>query len=196
MSTRYLFGDTISYKVRFENAAGVGIANATGVIYIYRNSDKQFWNGSAFQVGRVSLTMFEISETNQIGQWVFEFPTNLTGALAIDEYIAEFEDTSGNSVNRSEFDSALVGGFIDPIVTDIKRLLGLSHENFVLDPTAFTTNGIMSAGDVYIYDSKANADADGRTIATGAIAKYAVVSPHSSTTGQLIKFTQTKEVLT
>jgi len=192
---RFNFGDIIKFKTRFEDLNDDGITDASGVIFLYRESGvKEYWNGTSFQVARVSVVMLEVGEVNHAGVWEFSFDTSV--GLAIDEYVAEFRDTSGNSVNKIEILNALVGGYLDPLVTDIQRLLGLNHENFVTEPTAFATpSGIMTVGDVYLYDTKANADADGRSIATGLIAKYHVEAPRSPSTGFLIKFTQTQETI-
>lgn len=185
---RTQYETTTPFIARF-TSSGTPILNATGVIFIYRVSGtKEYWNGSSWQTARVSVSMTEISETNQPGDWIYLFDNSV--GISIDEYVIEMVDTSGNSDNPIERLALLVGGYIDPIVESISRLLGLSHENFVLDPTSQAVTGVMTAGDVYIYDNATNATADLRTVPGGLTYKYHVEAPHSLA-GILIKFTQT-----
>lgn len=186
---RELHKKTTVFIARF-TLAGVPVLDATGVIFIYRVSDKKYWNGSTFVTTRVSNAMTEISEINQAGDWSYSFDNSVGNA--IDQYIVEIKDTAvGKSDNLIERLELAVGGYIDPIILDIKRLLGLNHENIVIEATAVAINGELTTGDVYLYDTPANATADGRTAITGLTDKYHIESP-LTVEGKMTKFTQTK----
>ena len=187
---REQFNKTTTFITRF-TSAGVPILTATGKIYIYRNSDKQYLVGGSWQVVRATSTMIKISDTNQPGQWRFEFDNTVDSALSIDQYVIEMVDDSGNSDNPINLLEMYVGGYIDPIVADIKRLLGLEHDNFVTEATAISLNGKMTQGDVYIYDSAVNATADIRTTPGGLIYQYHIEAP-LTVSGNFDKFTQTR----
>lgn len=185
---RFDSGDIIPFETRFEDDNGDGIPNAVGVVYIQRFSDNQYLNGSSFQVARTSVAMFEIDETNSVGKWRFNFDTSLGNDT--DTYLAEFEDTSGNSVNTLELLTAFVGGYINTLVETAARNLALSKDNFVLDPTLFSIDKVMVEGDIRMYDTPANAVIDNGV--TGLIYEEHIVAPRND--GKLTKYTQTRVV--
>ncbi len=201
MSTeRFKEGQIIPYQGRFEDGAGNGITDAAGVIAIRRTSNNNYWNGATWQVAFVTNVMSEISDANVPGFWKYDFDSSVGDA--VDNYVAEMIDTSGNSSNKLGLSFSYVGNYIDSIETTVDdtntkvtaqdaqllKILGLQHENFVLEPTAFENNE-MTAGDVRIYDSKATAELDDKV--SGLIAKYSVTAPRTG--GELDKFTQTLE---
>lgn len=184
-SDRFDFGDVIKYEARFEDGAGAGITNAAGKINIRRKSDDTFWTGFVWQAAPFEIIMDEISDANVPGQWKFDFDT--APHLSVDQYVASISDSSGNAVNRINQQLAYVG---ETAANDeLKRLLGLSHENFVFDPLTYDTQGRMITGVVRCYDSKANADTDDNS--TGILYRYDVDSVRTIE-GFLGKFTQTR----
>lgn len=81
----------------------------------------------------------------------------------------------------------------EDMVASLARLLGLSHENSVMDVTSFTL-GKLAAARVRLYDSKANADAASAASPgaynTGKVAEYAINAVYSGF--DLLKYTVTK----
>jgi len=88
-----IIGNTEPLEAQFESE-GVPITNATGVIYLRRNDDDTYYNGTTHGATRVSIAMTEVSETQAAGFWRYDFDT--TG-IAAGTYTIEIEDTSGNS---------------------------------------------------------------------------------------------------
>ena len=195
--TRYLEGQTIPYETRFEDALGAGEITATGVISLRRTDDDKYFDGvSAWQVAFVEYAGVKVGDANSPGFWRFPFDSSLGND--VDNYVAEMRDSSGNSVNQIELQFDQVGGYLDilddkldTMTVTLNKVVGLSHENFVLDPTDFDTTDPkeMIKGKVRIYDSKANADIDNGV--TGLVAKYNIDAPR--TLGVLDKFTMTLE---
>lgn len=74
------------------------------------------------------------------------------------------------------------------ITADTARILGLSHENFVMEPTSFNTDDQILTGEVRWYDTAANATTDDGS--TGLLGSQTYTSPRSD--GLLIKMTQIK----
>jgi len=177
-SERFNSGDNIPIRTRFEDVNGAGITNATGVIFIQRTSDNEYWNGSAFQVARVSIVMDEFDETNSPGVWRFDFDSSV-GDL-IDNYAFEAVDTSGNSVNLPEQGFAFVGGYLDQLLTDSSKMLGLMRENTKIKNTVYDGANNLISADIFQYDSKVNVDLDDEV--TGFIRKWTIVSPHTGLT--------------
>ena len=185
---RFDTGDIIPFRTRFEDDNGNGIPNAVGVVYIQRFSNNEYWNGSSFQVARTSVAMDEIDEINSLGKWEFDFDTSVGDDT--DVYLAEFEDTSGNSVNTLELLTAFVGGYINELTSNLARVLGVSKDNMVLDPTLFSVDKVMVEGDIRVYDTPANAVIDNGV--TGLLYEWHIVSPRND--GKLSKYTQTRVV--
>jgi hypothetical protein len=185
---RFNSGDTIPVRAVFEDVNGSPITNATGFIFIHRTSDNQYWNGSAFQVARVSIAMAKVSDANVPGEWNFNFATNGAGANAVDNYIFEVIDTSGNAKNKIEQGFAFVGGYLDKIQSDAAKILGLMHENTAMTPV-FDGAGNVISGELRQYDTKANAQTDNGT--TGLLNKWSFTSPH--VLNKLTKMTFVKE---
>ncbi len=176
-SERFNSGVSIPIRTRFEDSAGVGITNATAVVFIQRTSNNEYWNGAAFQVARISIAMDEFDEVNSPGVWRLDFDTTV-GNL-IDDYVFEVQDTSGNAFNRVEQGFAFVGGYLDQLLLDSSKVLGLMHENTTVNPTYDGSDNLISAI-VTQYNSKANAQIDDG--ATGFIRKWTIASPHTGVT--------------
>lgn len=70
------------------------------------------------------------------------------------------------------------GGQIQSIKDDIKRLLGLDHENIFIDNTAYDADEQLVSARVRLFDSKAHCDAatDGGSETAGLIATYALTT--------------------
>lgn len=169
------FETVVPFIARF-TLLDVPVTDATGVIFIYRLSDNMYWNGATWQGVRISVAMTEISEVQQTGDWRYNFDTAVGNSS--DEYVIEMVDSAvAKSDNIIERISLWVGSYIDPLIADIKRILGLDHDNIVVDATAISLNGKMTEGDVYIYDSASNATLDGRMPATGLIFEYHIDAP-------------------
>ncbi len=216
-SERYLESEIITYGGRFENSLGVPITNATGVIKIRRTSDDQFFNGTTFQATAITNAMTEVDEIEAPGEWTFDFDSSLGNTT--DKYVVDIIDQSGNADNELETQFSIVGNYldlvedkvdiidtnldalivttdsieskIDSMIVTLEAILGLSHENFVLDPTDFDTTDPkeMIKGKVRIYDSAANTTIDNGV--TGLIREYDIDAPR--TLGVLDKFTMTLE---
>jgi len=104
-------GSLIDLQILFVDPPGDGVTTATGVLYVFRQSDKQYYTGSAWQVARSSSTGFaKMGDTNHPGWWEYTLDTD---GWANDEYIFEVRDTSGNAVNVIETATVLVGGYVD-----------------------------------------------------------------------------------
>ena len=188
--TRYNHGEKINYEARFEDLLGVGILNATGEIAIRRTSDDNYWTGAAWQAAIFQIPMIEIGETNRPGIWRYLF--DLAPHTSDDIYIGEVTDSSGNAQNTPfNLTEDIVSATHDDIGDDLKRILGLNHDNFVLDPTAYDAAGRMTTGEVRIYNSKANTLLDDEV--TGLLHKYTVTSVRT-VQGFLAKFTQVREL--
>lgn len=188
-SQRYNSKAIIKLRARF-TAAGVAITNATGQIHVVRESDNMFWNNTSWQVARVAVAMTEIDETNFPGEWEYIFDSGDAAHNEIDTYNFEPIDTSGNSDNVIEIFTAFVGGWLDPILLGIQRLLSLAQDNYVMEPTEFSIDDKMTKGIAKGYDSAANATTDDG--ATGLTGKWNIDAPRSPTTNRLLKFTMTR----
>lgn len=132
-SERFQFGDIVTVQGRFEDATETPVTNATGRAFVRRNSDDQYFNGTTFQMARLSLIATEISDTNSPGWWKFVFDTSF--GLADDCYAIELVDTSGNSVSKLEIVEAIVGGYVknlDNKISDVKA----KTDNLPSDPTS------------------------------------------------------------
>lgn len=193
--TRYNHGDTIPFKVRAEDDAGNPISNANMVIRHYRAFDDKYFNGTTWQTAIFDIPMIPHTDTtNHKGRWDYLFDT--TPHEKIDDYTSEMVDLSGNAKNAPfEIIESPVGGYLDSIVDSLKEIAGLGHKNFVMQPTDYSVTDKVTEGDVYVYDTKANADIDGRSIATGLIHKYHFTAPRDPGTDRALKFTQTEEVI-
>lgn len=77
------------------------------------------------------------------------------------------------------------GAMMSKTSTDLVRVLGMSHENSVLDQTTYTVDNNLLSGRMRIYDSKANADAAQAASPgiydTGKIAEYAIIATYTGT---------------
>ncbi len=194
MTERFLEGATIPYEAYFVDANGDGITTAAGKISIRRKSNNQYWNGATWQAANFQLTMTKVGDANSPGFWEFDFDS--TVGDAVDDYVALMSDSSGNAVNRPDPRFDFVGGYLDLIEDQIDaqnlvltKILGLNHENFVLDPTEFAAapDNEMTKGQVRIYDTAANATTDDGS--TGIINKYDIDAPR--TNGKMDKFIMT-----
>ena len=215
------FGDTITVNTKYVDGNNNGITNATVITFQRRDSDGKYWNGSTFQVARISLTAIEEDEINAAGFWKQIFDT--VNGLTDDIYFFEFEDTSGNADNVVEIlrvvvqpdiienkidiidtnlDQALidisvidakivvVDGKVTILDTKVTRILGLSHENFVLEPTTLDPiSKEITAGKVRIYTNPTDTLADDG--ATGLVDEYSIIATY--TAGLLNKFIQVKQ---
>lgn len=186
MNFREQYNKTTTLKARF-TMNGVPVLNATGKIYIFRQSDLKYFVGLTWQTARQANAMIELGDTEHPGYQYFEFDNTSDNALEVDQYVFEIIDDSGNSNNKIELFEQYVGGYIDPIIADIKRLLGLEHHNIVVAATSIES-GKMTAGDVYLYDTPSNTAADGRTTSTGVVHAYHIEAPLSG--GDMTKFSQ------
>jgi len=176
----YVFGDIAKPEFRFEDSLGVGIDNATGEIFWQRLSDRQYLVAGLWQVSRATSVMIEVvDQVNSKGVWVFPFDTTIDSALTEDDYVGEAVDTSGISVNTHEFFNMEVGGLLATISPEVKRMLGLLHENIVFDPVTYDENDRLTLADIRIYDSPANAVNDNGVL--GLVAKYQQISTYTAT---------------
>jgi hypothetical protein len=184
----YNHGETIKYRAKAEDINGDGIANADLVLRIYRGNN-EYWTGAAWQAAPFDLPMTEIDEVNHKGTWKYDFDT--TPHNTTDDYFFEVIDNSGNAINQFEIDAFTVSdsGDLANIEADVKRLLALNHDNFVMDPLTYDANGSMLTGVVRAYDSKANADADDGV--TGLLYTYDITGERTGA-GYLGKYTQTR----
>jgi ribosomal protein S24E len=73
---------------------------------------------------------------------------------------------------------------VNTIKSSLVRILGLHHENAVVDMQTYDTEGNMVTARVRIYDSKANAQAGG---ATGVVNQYSIAAAYTG--GALSKYT-------
>lgn len=78
---------------------------------------------------------------------------------------------------------------VSSLKTNILRILGLHHENAVIDSQAYDVNGHLSTARVRTYDSKANAQAAG---VAGLLANYTVTAAYDLQ-GRLINYTMVRD---
>lgn len=201
MSNEYLLNATIDIQSLFQDQFKVPITTATGKIDARRLSDDSFFNGTIWVATPTSFLMTKVSDANAPGWQRFLFDT--TG-FEKDEYVFNITDSSGNAKNVPQTFSATVGGYpqdiidlivitdgkVDSIAAEVTRILGLSHDNFVLDPDNYDESGRMTEGEARIYNSKTNAETDDGS--TGLLFKYSVTSERTIQ-GFLSKFTQVRE---
>lgn len=92
-------------------------------------------------------------------------------------------DANVDTININTADTNAV---VNAQSDNITKILGLVHQNFVLDPTEFSTDNEMTKGDVRIYDTAANATTDDKV--TGLLFEFSIDAPRIN--GMLDKFTQ------
>lgn len=63
--------------------------------------------------------------------------------------------------------------------TNMARALGLLGDNQVLDDCTYNSNGDLTAANVYVYDTKANATTHDK--ATGLVYKYSIANTYTGT---------------
>lgn len=189
----YRSNATIPLTVKAEKN-GAGVTGANVAVFIRRQFDNQYWDQDGIQEfveARTPIAMLEIDTTNSKGWWEFFFETSV--GESIDNYIFEFIDLSNVSDNMGDVDKlfAYVGNYLDVLEINVARILGLSHENFVVEGLKFDCNRQLT-GRARIYN---NADAalenDG---ATDLNAQYKIASTYDDD-GNLLTFTQTLEFL-
>ena len=186
-SSDFIFGDLLPIEVGFENQAGSPVLGAAGGHAVRRDFDDQFWDGSEWQELRVFLPMDKISDLNSPGEFKIKFDSSV--GEKSDLYTVYLKDINGVAFNQLEPLYFLVGG---SFAKQLEKLLGLAHENFVLEGLTFDVNKLMTSGRVRTYDSKANAKNNDGT--TGIKDTYLTASEFD-TEGKLIKFTQTLETI-
>lgn len=86
---------------------------------------------------------------------------------------------AGSGFDTAQHSLAVVAGQVLP------RVLGMLHENSVLDQTTFDVNNNLTAGRLRLYNSKTNADAaeaaSPGTYDTGKIAQYSISATYTGT---------------
>ena len=205
---RYALNETISIQAIFEDQFKVPITTATGKLTIRRLSDDKYFDGvSTWSATLVLIDMVKVSDANAPGWWRFLF--NTTG-MAKETFITTVTDGSANAKNVPQQGELITGGWpqdildllavidgkVDTIDTnaaaillDTDRILALSQDNFVFDPTVYDSKGRMLEGEKRLYDSAANSSTDDGV--TGLKYKYAIVSVRTLL-GYLGKYTSTR----
>lgn len=77
---------------------------------------------------------------------------------------------------------------VNSVRTNILRLLGLQHDNAVIDQQIYDTLGNLTSARVRIYDTKPHALAAG---ATGLLFQYSVTASYFN--GQLVNYTMVRD---
>lgn len=125
--------------------------------------------------------------------------TNLDGKISDLPTAAENADAVWDEVSTGHTDAGKAGTQlwtdIDAILTDtgttldtyIKRILGLSHENFTISAPTFNADGNLTAATITLYPTKADTNAG-----TNAIATYAIVATYDVDTN-LATYKMTQE---
>lgn len=133
---------------------------------------------SGTPVATINLT--HLNEGLYSGNWV----PNIEGYYS---YVGELYFDSGHAQDAGYERS---GDIIDvsTLKTNILRILGLHHENAVIDQQVYDGAGNLTSARVRCYDSKPNAQGAGLT---GLQFIYAVSA--SYTNGQLSNYTMTRE---
>lgn len=100
--------------------------------------------------------------------------TSIKGSGSIDN-----TQLAGASFDTTQHSLAVLGGQVLP------RMLGMLHENSVLDQTSFDGNNNLTNGRLRLYNSKTNADAATAAspgpYSTGLIAQYAIIATYTGT---------------
>jgi len=182
---RFKEGQTIPYEVYFTDASGAGITTADGRINIRRKSDNLYFTGTVWQAAVTDIQMDEFDSSNSPGYWKFDFDTSLAVNNTVDNYVAIAFDLNAIAANTPDPRLDLVGDYLDEMETAINSILGLTHQNFVLEPTEFSDDNEMTKGNVRIYSTAASTTADDGS--TNLVNSYTIDAPRVN--GLLTKFT-------
>lgn len=122
-------------------------------------------------------------ETDKLGD-----STDLSGAATVFGQVYASRDNIKGGDNR-DLTQIAGTGFVSGTMSmaalrdSTLRLLGMLHENSVLDNTTFDTNNNLTYGRLRLYDSKANADAaqaaSPAVYDTGKIAEYVITATYT-----------------
>lgn len=194
--------DVVVYA--FDGSSGAPLAGLTPTWASLRNvADGTDQSGSAPAISEIAGGMYKFTRPTGGGLGVMHLAGIIDfGASANPRYqpidirpeeAIDAVDLLGTPAGASvSADIAAVKAKTDFIPTDfddmVARMLGLMHENSVLDNTSFDSLNNMTAGRIRIYDSKANAQAAG---ATGLLATYSITATYVG--GNLATYTVVKE---
>jgi hypothetical protein len=107
-TTRVQTNSTERIEVLMLDSSNAAITSGTVTLKIRRKSDGQFWNGSAFQAGVMTVSMAEVSSANDPGKYFYSF--NMTG-LAADCYYCTA--TCAAAANVPQFGELKSGDYVD-----------------------------------------------------------------------------------
>lgn len=185
MSDEFIIGETAHLEARF-TLAGVPSTTSTGFVYLRRNDDDTYYNGSGHQVARISLAMDEVSDAQAAGFHRYDF---VLTSIAAGSYTVETEDTSGNSDNpQSPYSIKIIANTVIDNQVDIEAKIDIvdtvvdaikvSTDNLPADPTSEAT-ATVNTNAILALISSAD-DTVGRVIynsVTSILTEYEVGQP-------------------
>ena len=108
----YELNATIRLEVWALNSSNAGVTSASVTLAIKRNSDGQWWNGSAFQAGVSSVSMTETDATNFAGLYHYDF---VTTGLATATYTCKATTATAAVTNDPWITTVRSGGYVTDI---------------------------------------------------------------------------------
>jgi hypothetical protein len=178
--------------------AGSAIGGLSPTCTIYRESDGQYWDAGGIAwvgapvanpmiagpfTGTYKLTIPAPETTG--ADYVAGFPGYVVQVLEATRIITEHT----HIVPIRDFTEEMLDNALS-VYEALKRMLALRQDNMNILYTAWTTDGKPTDGTVWIYDSKAAADADTVPDGTGSTGEYPQVRqqyrPPASLTGPLV----------
>lgn len=153
---------------------------------IFRESDSTYYNNSTglWVGGPIVIPMISPTFT---GLYEFTIPSgDLVYATGFPGYLIEVTETTTPLVEHIHVTPArdLSAETLDNTLTvhdAIKRIVALRQDNMNVKYTAYTVDGKPTAGTVWIYNTKAAADADTVPNGTGSIGSYAITAGYDGT---------------
>jgi len=160
---------------------------ASGVVFIREKLNDEYFDGLVFVGTRVSVAMLLVETTVDRTFWKFDFNTSL--GLDTNNYVIEPRNEALTATIQPEVLFAYVDPFFNSLEEKVSRILGLSHENIVIESTAYDpVSSQPTVSTAKVYDTAANAAAN---TALGLQDTYDVLATYD-TQGRLVSFTQTR----
>jgi len=165
--------DNIPLFLSLVTSSGAGASGKTPQVAIRRHKeahggllDNYYWNGSAFVATPFYHTLLELDPVNQPGLYRYIFQQSLVAKEY--EYLVHYYNDSG----PKGFDVE-----VHTVVDDLARVLGLLHQNAIVDRQEYDSNGQLTYARVRVFDSALHVptEPDGDE-ALGLIQKYEVTA--------------------
>lgn len=116
-------------------------------------------------------------------------PDNTSAYIMLPYHIHELPEISNAVWNKSASDPTSAGSYgelVNTISDDVKRILGLTHENIYIDQTSYDSDGNLTSARVRIYSDAASVGT-----ASNIIGTYTITAP-SNAPGRFTSWKQVK----